>query len=144
MKWLALTKSLAVTDPSALTGYARTNCPDESTTYLSLLTLNEPFRVYTVCVDVKEGWRAKNPWPEIAKSNAFKEELILPWVNCCFTPLRIVPEPIDDDAFWRGEVAKISPNSARDLLKPVVFTLAILFEVADISDCEPFSPVNAV
>ena len=80
----------------------------------------------------------------MAKSNAFNEDVIFPWVNCCFTPFRIVPEPIEDEAFWRGEVAKISPNSARDLLKPVVLTFAMLFEVADISDCEPFKPVYAV
>ena len=65
-------------------------------------------------------------------------------MNCCFTLFRIVPEPIDDDAFCKGDVAKISPNSALDLLKPVVLTFAILLEVAEISDCAPFSPVNAV
>jgi hypothetical protein len=56
----------------------------------------------------------------------------------------MVPEPIEDDAFCNGDVAKISPNSARLRLKPVVPTLAILFEVAEISDCDPFKPVNAV
>ena len=56
----------------------KTNCPDESTTYLSLLTLKDPFLVYTVCVDVKDGCRAKNPCPEIAKSRAFNDELIFP------------------------------------------------------------------
>ena len=33
------------TDPSSETGSARTNCPAESTTYLSLLTEKEPFLV---------------------------------------------------------------------------------------------------
>ena len=56
----------------------------------------------------------------------------------------MVPDPIDEDEFCRGEVAKMSPNSALVLLKPVVPTLAILFDVADISDCAPLSPVNAV
>jgi hypothetical protein len=65
-------------------------------------------------------------------------------VNCCLTLFKIVPEPIEDEAFCNGDVAKISPNSALDLLKPVVLTFAILFEVAEISDCAPFSPVNAV
>ena len=69
---------------------------------------------------------------------------MLPWVNCCLTLLRIVPEPIDDEAFCNGEVAKISPNSALDLLKPVVLTLAMLFDVAEMSDCAPLSPVSAV
>ena len=59
-------------------------------------------------------------------------------------PLRIVPEPIEDDAFCRGEVAKISPNSALLLLNPVVQTFAILFDVADISAEAPLSPVRAV
>ena len=44
-KGTALTKSLAVTDPSELTGKVKRYCPDESVTYLSLLTLNEPLRV---------------------------------------------------------------------------------------------------
>ena len=46
----------------------------------------------------------------------------------------MVPEPIDEDAFCNGDVAKISPNSARLRLNPVVPTLAILLEVAEISD----------
>ena len=69
---------------------------------------------------------------------------MLPCVNCCLMPFRMVPEPIDDDAFCNGEVAKISPNSTRLRLKPVVPTLAMLFEVAEMSAEEPFSPVSAV
>ena len=69
---------------------------------------------------------------------------MLPCVNCCLIPLRIVPEPIDEDAFCNGEVAKISPNSALLLLNPVVPTFAMLFEVADISAEAPLSPVRAV
>ena len=57
---------------------------------------------------------------------------------------QFVPEPIEDDAFCNGDVAKISPNSARLLLKPVVPTFAILFDEAEISACEPFNPVRAV
>jgi hypothetical protein len=56
----------------------------------------------------------------------------------------MVPEPIDEDAFCNGDVAKISPNSTRLRLKPVVPTLAILFDVAEISADEPLSPVRAV
>ena len=59
-------------------------------------------------------------------------------------PFRIVPEPIEDDEFCKGDVAKMSPNSATLRLKPVVPTLAILFEVAEISADEPFNPVSAV
>ncbi len=65
-------------------------------------------------------------------------------MNCCLTPLRIAPEPIDEDEFCKGEVAKMSPNSARLLLKPVVPTFAILFEVAEISADEPLSPVSVL
>jgi hypothetical protein len=56
----------------------------------------------------------------------------------------MVPEPSDDDEFCNGEVAKISPNSTRLRLNPVVPTFAILFEVAEISADDPFNPVNAV
>jgi hypothetical protein len=59
-------------------------------------------------------------------------------------PFRIVPEPIDEEAFCNGDVAKISPNSTRLRLKPVVPTLAMLFDVAEISADDPFNPVNAV
>ena len=61
-------------------------------------------------------FKAKNPCPDIARSNAFNEEAILPCVNCCLIPFKIVPEPIDDEEFCKGEVANISPNSALDLL----------------------------
>ena len=56
----------------------------------------------------------------------------------------IVPEPIDEDEFCNGDVAKISPNSARLRLNPVVPTLAMLFELAEISACEPLRPVKAL
>jgi hypothetical protein len=56
----------------------------------------------------------------------------------------MAPEPIDEDEFCKGEVAKISPNSARLRLNPVVPTLAMLFELAEISACEPLRPVKAV
>ena len=59
-------------------------------------------------------------------------------------PFRMAPEPIDDEAFCNGDVAKMSPNSTRLLLKPVVPTFAMLFEVAEISADEPFRPVSAV
>ena len=42
---LASSIVLPSTEPSALTGNARTNCPDESTINLSLLTLKAPFLV---------------------------------------------------------------------------------------------------
>ena len=69
---------------------------------------------------------------------------MLPWVNCCLIPFRMAPEPIEEDEFCKGEVAKISPNSARLRLKPVVPTLAMLLDVAEISDCAPLRPVSAV
>ena len=81
---------------------------------------------------------------DIARSRAFSEAAMLPWVNCCLMPFRMAPEPIDDEAFCNGDVAKMSPNSTRLLLKPVVPTFAMLFEVAEISADEPFRPVSAV
>ena len=56
----------------------------------------------------------------------------------------MVPEPIEEDAFWSGDVAKISPNSALLRLNPVVPTFAMLFEVDAISACAPLRPVKAV
>jgi hypothetical protein len=38
----------------------------------------------------------------------------------------------------------MSPNSALLRLYPVVATFAMLFEVAEISACDPLSPVRAV
>ena len=52
----------------------------------------------------------------MAISNAFNDEETLPCVNCCLIPFKIVPEPIEDELFCNGEVAKISPNSALLLL----------------------------
>ena len=58
-------------------------------------------------------------------SQARSERMMLPWVNCCLIPFRMVPEPIDR-SILQGEVAKISPNSARLRLKPVVPTCDIV------------------
>ena len=66
---------------------------------------------------------------------------MFPWVNCCLIPFKIVPDPADDDAFCKGEVAKISPNSALLLLSCCCY-VSILFEVAEISACDPLSPVK--
>ena len=41
----ALKRSFAVTEPSSFTGYTTKYCPAESTTYLSLSTLSDPFLV---------------------------------------------------------------------------------------------------
>jgi hypothetical protein len=98
---------LPSTEPSALTGSAKTNCPDESTINLSLFTLKAPFLVKTVWLEVADGFSAKKPCPEIAKSRAFNEEAIFPCVNCGFIPFNILPEPIEDDEFCNGEVANI-------------------------------------
>ena len=65
-------------------------------------------------------------------------------MNCCLIDFKIVPEPIAELAACNGEVAKMSPNSALERLNPVVPTFAILFEIAEMSDCAPFSPVRDV
>ena len=52
----------------------------------------------------------------MAMSNALREDETFPCVNCCLIPFKIVPEPIEDELFCNGEVAKISPNSALLLL----------------------------
>ena len=135
---------VAMTEPSALTGNTCSSWPWASTTYRSLFTLKAPLRVYTVCVDVRLGLSAKKPWPEMARSSAFKLDSMLPCVNCCLIDFRMVPEPMAELAACNGEVAKISPNSARDRLKPVVPVLAMLFEMAAISACAPFRPVSEV
>ena len=56
----------------------------------------------------------------------------------------MVPDPIAPLAFCKGEVAKMSPNCARDNLNPVVPTLATLFEIAAMSACAPLRPVSEV
>jgi len=65
-------------------------------------------------------------------------------VNCCLIDFKIVPEPIALEAFCNGEVAKISPNSARARLKPVVPTFAMLFEIVEMSAWAPLRPVSEV
>ena len=132
-RFFALSALVDVTDPSSLTGKTCRYWPLLSTTYRSLFTLNDPFLVYTVWLEVRLGFIAKKPCPVIARSSAFSEDWILPCVNCCLIDLRIVPEPIALDAFCKGDVAKISPNSARERLNPVVPTFATLFDVVEMS-----------
>jgi hypothetical protein len=48
------------------------------------------------------------------------------------------------DDFWRGEVEKMSPKSARERLKPEVPTLAMLLEVTANWAVAEFSPVSEV
>ncbi len=49
-----------------------------------------------------------------------------------------------DDAFCNGEVAKMSPKSARERLKPVVPTLAMLLLVTPSWAVAAFKPVSEV
>ena len=69
---------------------------------------------------------------------------MLPCVNCCLTLFKIVPEPIEEEAFCNGDVANISPNSALDLLKPVVFTFSLFLDGGGNCDCGAVSAVSAV
>ena len=77
-KFFAEDMPVAITEPSSLTGNTCSNWPWESTTYLSLLTLKAPFRVYTVCVDVRLGFIAKKPCPDMARSSALRLASMFP------------------------------------------------------------------
>ena len=77
-------------------------------------------------------------------SSEFAENWILPWLNSWLTCFKAVPWPITEEAFWRGDVAKISPKSALYLLNPVVPTFAILLLVTLSDAVAAFSPVSAV
>ena len=82
---------VATTDPSSLTGKTWTNCPEESTTYRSLLTRNDPLRVNTDWLEVRFGFNTKKPWPWIAISSEFWENATLPWENSWATPFSSTP-----------------------------------------------------
>ena len=80
----------------------------------------------------------------IAKSRELFVKDNEPWWNCCATivvltpsPFFVLPELNTDDAYT-------SANSARDSLKPVVLTLAMLFAVTSKSFCAAAKPVNAI
>ena len=55
-----------------------------------------------------------------------------------------VSVPTPTDLACNGVDPKISPNSALLFLKPLEPTLAILFDVVEISVCAPLRPVSAV
>ena len=61
-------------------------------------------------------------------------------------PFKIVPEPIDEDAFCKGDVAKISPEVNTASLQSLLFQrLRVLTPgVAARSADDPFNPVRAV
>ena len=80
----------------------------------------------------------------MAKSKELVENSMLPWLNCWFTFFKSTPWPMALDAFSKGEVANMSPNSARDFLKPTVPTLETLFDVMPSWACAAFRPVSEV
>ena len=80
----------------------------------------------------------------MAKSSALDEKEILPWLNSWLTCLSDTPWPTVLDAFCSGEVAKMSPKSARERLKPVVPTLAMLLLVTPSWAVAEFRPVREV
>src|SRR5690348_7541291 len=71
----------------------------------------------------------KNPEPLRARSRLFAVEVMFPWPNCCATSETCTPLPtaVCETPSW--VCANRLSNSARDSLKPVVLTLARLFEV---------------
>ena len=86
----------------------------------------------------------KKPSPVMARSSELPEVEMLPWLNSWLTCLSETPWPMLLDDFWRGEVEKMSPKSARERLKPEVPTLAMLLEVTANWAVAEFSPVSEV
>ncbi len=56
----------------------------------------------------------------------FAEFTIFPWLKTWEISFRLTPCPTTLEFFCSGEVAKMSPNWARDFLNPMVPTLAML------------------
>src|SRR5579885_2360675 len=71
----------------------------------------------------------KKPEPLSARSRLLPVAVMFPWPNCCATAATCTPLPTAVCATPSWVWAKRSANSARDCLKPVVLTLARLFEV---------------
>ena len=80
----------------------------------------------------------------MAKSSELPDVETLPWVNSWVTCLSKTPWPMLLEDFCRGDVAKMSPKSALERLKPEVPTLAMLLEVTDSCDAAEFRPVSEV
>ena len=116
--------------------------PAALTIWFCSLSIKPPLRVYTFVPSVV--FRAKKPSPVIARSREFAENSMLPWLNSCTTSLSDTPAPTTDEAFWSGDVAKISPKSAVERLKPEVPAFAILFEVTASSVVAALRPVSEV
>ena len=80
----------------------------------------------------------------MARSKVLEEKLTLPWLNSWVTRLSDTPWPTVEDAFCNGDVAKISPKSVRERLKPMVPALAMLLAVTPNCAVAAFKPVSAV
>src|SRR5689334_13594933 len=85
----------------------------------------------------------KKPLPLIARSRLLSEKSMLPWVNCCETFATFTPLPMAVALTPCCEDANRSANSAREPLKPVVATLAMLFAVTVRSDWAALRPESA-
>src|SRR3546814_20923157 len=86
----------------------------------------------------------KKPSPMIDMSITLRLDWIAPWVNCCLIDLSAVPLPATRHALWSAELEMMSPNSARESLKPLVQTLAMLLAVVERSVWEALWPGSAV
>src|SRR5689334_6079316 len=85
----------------------------------------------------------KKPLPLIARSRLLSVKSMLPWLNCCETFATFTPLPMAVELTPCWDDANRSANSAREPLKPVVATLAMLFAVTVRSDWAALRPESA-
>src|SRR3546814_4049326 len=85
----------------------------------------------------------KKPSPMIDMSITLRLDWIAPWVNCCLIDLSAVPLPATRPALWSAELEMMSPNSARERLKPMVPTLALLLDAVERLVCAALRQVSA-
>ena len=140
---VSTTRSLMLALPVLSTVAAISRWPAEFTTLNCSFSRKEPLRVYT-CVRPSAERIGKNPSPVTARSSALAEKEMLPWPNSWLTCLSDTPWPTVLDDFCSGEVAKMSPKSARERLKPVVPTFDMLLAVTPSMAVAAFSPVSEV
>src|SRR5690606_32546342 len=87
--------------------------------------------------------RAKKPLPLMARSRLLPVWLMLPWVNCWAMAAVRTPAPATLPPVPRMEAEYTSANSAREALKPVVATLAMLLPVTARSLLAAARPLSA-
>ena len=86
----------------------------------------------------------KKPPPEMARSKLLLVDLMLPWSNCWLMAAVRTPRLTASEDTPRLLPVKMSENSARDCLKPLVFTLAMLLLAMSSCVVAAFRPLIAV